>query len=87
MTLTTIGYGDVTPNTTLEYAIATVIMLLGAATWCVALREQHGAFKDVMRRLPPFQEQLADLGVRATAPTLTHRPAHAPRARSCAPLL
>jgi hypothetical protein len=32
-TMTTVGYGDITPNRTIEYAMASVIMLIGASLY------------------------------------------------------
>jgi hypothetical protein len=36
-TMTTVGYGDITPNRTAEYALAVVIMLLGAALYAFVI--------------------------------------------------
>ena len=61
MTITSIGYGDVTPNTTLEYAVATVIMLLGAATWGSVIATFCGVMANRDAGLAEFRQTMDDL--------------------------
>ena len=43
MTITSIGYGDITPVTPSEFAVSIIAQLIGAIAWASALSHMAGA--------------------------------------------
>lgn len=61
MTLTSIGYGDITPQSELEYWVSCLCMGLMASTWAYVIGEVCGVVSTMMPHDVAFQRTMDDL--------------------------
>eukprot|EP00440_Ansanella_granifera_P003816 gb/GFBE01004141.1/.p1 GENE.gb/GFBE01004141.1/~~gb/GFBE01004141.1/.p1 ORF type:complete len:618 (+),score=71.59 gb/GFBE01004141.1/:1-1854(+) len=61
MTLTSIGYGDITPQTELEYWVSSLCMVIMASTWAYVIGEVCGVVATLMPHDVAFKRTMDDL--------------------------